>query len=224
MYDVELRFVDMMIKNLVDELYRLGLGGNTLIVLTSDHGQGLTDHDYPYHTMKLYQEQLHIPLIFTGGPVPPGAKIDGLARSIDIAPTVLDILGYPKRHIPGEIEGESLRPLWEQGERDINAGRPAYSETSYPKEIFGKSPVFSIVRDNMKLIHYAESSGEDELFDLSADPAELNNIISRQPGRAKELLGAIKQLQRGTTFDVEKAPDDKDKETQSLLKSLGYLN
>ncbi len=221
MYDVELRFVDMLIGNLIDELYRLGFGRNTLIVMTSDHGQGLSDHDYPYHTMKLYQEQIHVPLIFVGKSIPSGLKIDGLVRSIDIAPTVLDILGYPRA--PADIDGKNLRPMWERPEQKTDNGPPAYSETSYPKEILGKSPVFSVIKGNLKLISYVESQGENELFDLSQDPEELKNIISEHPELAEELGETIKQLQAGTVFDVKHATDDESKETQALLRSLGYL-
>jgi arylsulfatase A-like enzyme len=224
MYDVELRFVDMMISNLVDELYRLGVGHDTLIVITSDHGQGLSDHDYPYHTMKLYQEQIRVPLIFAGGALPPGVKPKGLVRSIDIAPTILDITGYPPESIPADIEGVSLRPMWEDRALEGGAAMRAYSETSYPKEIFGESPVFSVIEGGMKFISYPESRGENELFDLSSDPMELNNIISERPERAKELEKTIARLQDGTVFDVERASAGDNKKTQSLLKSLGYLN
>lgn len=224
MYDVELRFVDLMIKNLVDELYRLEVGRDTLIVITSDHGQGIADHDYPYHTMKLYQEQIHVPLIFVGESIPSGLKLDGLVGSIDIAPTILDVLGYPKQGIPTSIDGRSLRPLWDEGARKDGAPPPVYSETSYPKEMFGESPVFSVIEGDLKLIAYAESQSENELFDLSADPAELKNIISERPEKAKELEKIIARLQDGTVLDVEPATDEDDKETRALLRSLGYLN
>lgn len=222
MYDVELRFVDMLIGNLIDELYRLGFGKNTLIVVTSDHGQGLGDHDYHYHGEKLYQEQLRIPLIFVGKPIPAAAKSDDLVRSIDIVPTILDVLGYPKHSIPAGIEGKSLRELWEKRSETNGKSRLAYGETAYPKEAYGKSPVVSLIKNNLKLISYVESKSENELFDLSRDPAELNNIISERPEQAQELMTEINQLQAGTLLDVKYESDDK--ETHTLLKSLGYLN
>ncbi len=228
MYDVELRFVDLMIKNLVDELYRLGVGRDTLIVITSDHGQGFNDHDYPYHGMKLYQEQIHVPLIMAGESLPTGLKLDGLVRSIDIAPTILDVVGYPPEMAPADIEGISLRPMWEERPqerpRQGGASIAAYGETSYPKEIAGESPVFSVIEGNLKLIAYSESRSENELFDLAADPTESNNIISERPEQAKRLEKTIARLQHGTVFDVERSADDDDKATRSLLKSLGYLN
>jgi len=224
MYDVELRFVDMMIEKLIGKLYEMGLGRNTLIVLTSDHGQGLGDHDYHYHGERLYQEQIHIPLLFVGGSIPSGVKSDRLVRSIDIVPSVLDVLGYPPKSIPAGIEGNSLRGLWEaEGAppKDVSA---AYSETLYPIEAHGKPPIFSIVDGDFKLISHGEANAENELFNLSSDPAELNNIISEHPEHGDRLMEMIANLQAGTTIDVKPTTGKRDKESEALLKSLGYLN
>ena len=224
MYDVEIRYVDLMIGKLVDELYQLGLGKDTLIVLTSDHGQGMGDHDYYYHGARLYREQLHIPLIFSGASTPAGRKIQNLVRSIDIMPTILDLIGYPDEYRPKDIEGKSMLRLWENPNAMDADTLIAYGETAYPKEIYGKSPLFSIIQDNMKLIYHSEVPDESEFYDLTLDPHELNNIYSKEQEREREFIGTIRRLQAGTSFDVKHKKKREDKESEELLKSLGYLN
>ena len=186
------------------------------------------DHGYFYHGEKLYQEQLRIPLIIVGESIAKATKIDNLVRSIDIVPTILDILGYPPEKIPADIDGESLRNLWDkQGDENAlsrGGDRVGYSESSYPKETYGRSPIFSVIDNDIKFIYHPESREDNELFDLSADKAELNNIISERPELARELLKEINRLQAGTVLEVEHRKDDGGGKSRSLLKSLGYLN
>jgi arylsulfatase A-like enzyme len=199
------------------------MGENTVIILTSDHGQGLGDHDYYYHGLKLYQEQLHVPLIFSGKSIPSGLKVDDLTATVDIVPTVLDILGYPSEEFPTDLDGRSLRGLWENS-KDVGAQEQvAYSETAYPKERHGSSPLFSIIRGNDKFIHLPESKAENSLYNLAEDPGELNNVLKERPEIGEELLHELGKLQRGSTFDVKQVKMGEDKKSEALLKSLGYL-
>lgn len=223
MYDIEISFVDLMIDNLIDELVRSSLLQNTLIVLTSDHGQGLGDHNYGYHGQKLYQEQIHVPLIFVGEPIPRGLKLDALVRSIDITPTILDYLGYPERHIPGEIEGISLRGLIEGRVEEKSAPTIAYSETSSPKVRYQRSPLFSLIESDDKLIYHSEEPEKSELYDLARDPLETENLFHQRPARSRELIEKIEQLQEKTTVDLDHIVVDQDKSRRDKLKALGYL-
>ena len=223
LYDTEIMFVNLMIKELINELYNLGIGEDTLIVLTSDHGQGLGDHDYYYHGLKLYQEQIHVPLIFSGKSIPSGLNVGDLTATVDIVPTVLDVLRYPSEELPTDLDGISLRSSWEN-RTDIEAeDRMAYSETAYPKEMFGKSPIFSMIRGDEKLIHHPESKSKNTMYNLAKDPDELDDMLKEQPELAEELLLELRELQRGTTFDVKQVKKGEDKKSDALLKSLGYL-
>jgi hypothetical protein len=76
----------------------------------------------------------------------------------------------------------------------------------------------------MKLIYHSEAPDESEFYDLALDPRESNNLYSREQERAKEFIGTIRQLQAGTSFDVKHKKKRKDKESEELLKSLGYIN
>ncbi|MBI5118369.1 sulfatase [Candidatus Poribacteria bacterium] len=224
MYDVEIRFVDLILNTLTSELFKMGLGQNTLIVLTSDHGQGLDNHNYEYHTRALYQEQIHIPLILAGKPIPVGVKVDALARSTDILPTVLDILGYPDDKIPLNFDGRSLRTFWENTGREKPAEVTAYSETLYSKLRSGGSPMYSMIDGDMKLIYHAEAQYKNEMYDLARDPLEMNNIFTQQPKHAKKLIGEINSLLKGTTISTQRAKAGQDKDWENKLKSLGYMN
>lgn len=224
LYDVEIKFVDLMIADVLRALSRLGLMENTLIVLTSDHGQGLGDHDYWYHTHRLYQEQIHVPLIFTGKSIPNGARIDNLVRSVDIVPTVLDLLEYPVENIPPGIDGVSLRSMFEG---QANTGRKkltAYSETSEPKVRDGESPLFSIIENEFKLIYQSESPNKIEMYNLADDALEKNDVYSIESEQAKELLTTIERLQEATSIDLSHIGKKQEKEWEDKLKSLGYIN
>jgi arylsulfatase A-like enzyme len=223
LYDIEIRYVNHMIQKLINELYNLSIGDDTLVILTSDHGQGLGEHDYYYHGLELYQEQIHVPLIFSGKSIPSGLNVGGLTATVDIVPTVLDVLGYPHEELPMDLDGISLRSLWEsQGNIEAN-DRMAYSETAYPKELFGKSPVFSVIRGDEKLIHHPEEKSENALYNLARDPDESTNMLGKKPELAEELLLGLREFQHGTTFNVKQLKKGEDKESEALLKSLGYL-
>ena len=94
-YDAEIAFVDQEIKRLFHYLDRKGMNSNSLWIITSDHGEGLGNHYYPEHSKKIYNEQLHVPLIFffSDGRYGPG-RIDNLVRHVDILPTLSGLLGY----------------------------------------------------------------------------------------------------------------------------------
>ncbi len=222
MYDIEIKFVDLMIGYLIGELFNHGVGHNTLIVLTSDHGQGLGDHNYHEHGMHLYQEQIHIPLILVGETLPKGIRLNVLARSIDIVPTVLDILGYPPQHIP-DMDGTSLQPYW-KGVGDASPQSMAYSESYYPKETYDLSPVISVIKGEWKLIYRSEAEKESELYNLTEDPLELDNVFLSEPERSREFIELISRLQGDSNVVRMRADEDLDEETRKLLKSLGYLD
>jgi arylsulfatase A-like enzyme len=126
-YDRAIRQVDTAVSDLLGFLDSLGVGQNSLLVITSDHGEEFLDHGGWGHAHDIYQELLCVPLILvfpsalTGGRV-----IHAASRSIDIAPSVLALLGIPP---PPEMEGSSLLPLIRGLER---SSRPVISQFSAP--------------------------------------------------------------------------------------------
>ncbi len=109
-YDAEIRYVDAKVGELLRELERLGLADDTLVVLVADHGESLGEHGWYFsHGLSLHETDVHVPLLFRlPGRLPAGRVVDGQVESVDIAPTVLDLLGIPT---PPTMEGRSLVPL-----------------------------------------------------------------------------------------------------------------
>ena len=96
LYDGKIHFIDRYVGEILDRVRALGLEENTLVVLTSDHGELLYSHPSDYLTFdhrSLYDAVLHIPMIMAGPGVPRERVIDGLGSNVDTAPTVLELAG-----------------------------------------------------------------------------------------------------------------------------------
>jgi len=223
-YDGRIAHIDDLIKTLLKELGRLDLSKNTLVILTSDHGEEFLDHGSYFHENSLYDELIHVPLIMRlPGVVPQGKVIPNLVRHIDIMPTILDILDIPYNN---PMQGVSLLPLI-KGE-------------STPKlEVFseghpGGRHLKGIRTERYKFVEvytFPTNTYSYELYDLEADPKELNNLVKKRPQEA-ELL---KTRLRDYTLSCEKIrksilgegfvdkPVILDEESKEQLRSLGYL-
>jgi arylsulfatase A-like enzyme len=165
LYDGELSFTDKHIGRLLDELARLPGAERTIIVLTSDHGDGFNEHGFINHGFALYRELLHVPLIVYVPNIEP-RQVDGTVSPLDIVPTLVDLCRLkPPRG--AEFEGESLVPqLFYQ--QDAGA-RIVFSETNAPR------PLRAVVNSKYKLI-YDIKQNVYELYDLTADPWEKKNV------------------------------------------------
>ncbi len=169
-YDGEIAFVDSQIGRLCTELQAKGLYDKTLIVFTSDHGEGLGEHGEEAHGFFLYDSTLRVPLIVK---FPEsrwkGRVVGDQVRGIDLAPTILDALGIAA---PPRMQGRTLMKL-AAGEQ---AGAPpaAFSETYYPYYHFGWSPLIAIRAGSYKYVQ----APKPELYDLSADRGETNNLAA----------------------------------------------
>jgi hypothetical protein len=122
-YDGEVAYADAQLGRLLDFLERQGLQGRTLVVVTSDHGEGLGDHGEEEHMMFLYDSTLHVPLLLSWpGVLPAGARVKGQLRSIDVMPTVLDLLGVPALPVTGVSRAASLRAASRIADSESYAG------------------------------------------------------------------------------------------------------
>lgn len=178
LYDGKIHFVDRYVGKILDRLQALGLQDNTLVVLTSDHGELLYSHPRDFLTFdhrSLYDTDLHIPLIMAGPHVPRGRVVNALASNIDTAPTILAMAGLPPL---SDAEGKSLVPL-------INGTKKSLFKYVYAEEDVDV-PLRSVRSLHYKLIRNLWN-GKEQLFDLDTDPGELHNIISEHPPALKEL-------------------------------------
>jgi arylsulfatase A-like enzyme len=219
-YDAEIRYVDEHIKLILQELDTKGLRDNTLVVIMSDHGEGLGEHGKFFHGPELYEEFIHVPLILRlPGIIPQGKGLDNLVRCIDLMPTILEILNINERIV---VQGISLMPIIKG--KQINL--PVFSE-SIPK---------CIVRLNeWKLIEEkgnGVTSSVYELYNISEDPIETVNLIGEKPAVAKRLshiLSSYKLFNKKISEKIlkekysDKLPSRLDKDKIDSIKSLGYL-
>lgn len=220
LYDAEILYADEAVGRLVDKLRSLNVFDRTLIVVTSDHGEGLMDHGRVDHGFNLYQELLHVPLILRlpGGQAA-GSSVSVPCRLIDVMPTVLDALGLPAPH---EAQGRSLLTLLEEGSRD----EPERDSLGEGLTLRDRELVLGSMRWGRWKYIRREDNGREEIYDLVADPGEKDDLSGRQSSvldKMRDRLQAARaaNLEAGETL-VPSATMLSDAERRRL-DSLGYL-
>lgn len=181
LYDAELRWTDQQLGRLFDELVRLPSNDRTIIIITSDHGESMGEHNVPVgtHGTALYRELLHVPLIVYVPNNQPRA-IGGAVTPLDIVPTVAEIAGIDIKDL--ELEGKSLVPQIFYGKEDRE--RIVFAETNAP------APQRAAISQARKLIYHLHSNLY-ELYDLQADPLEKTNIAPKNPPHMALMKSAL---------------------------------
>lgn len=213
-YDGEIAYTDTCIGELLDALERNGKLDSTLIVLTADHGEGLGEHGERTHGLFIYDATLHIPLIMRyPGHLPQGKRLSPQVRTIDIFPTILDVLGCDA----ASCDGETLLP-YVYGKRE--AGLDLLCASEYPYRGFGWAPLEGIRTEGWKYIH----APRPELYELHKDPGERKNLFRRAPQQAAALHARLNEAREDLvdrTHHVK--PVAVDDLTRKRLLSLGYV-
>ena len=213
-YKGEIRYQDEHFKRLIDALKQLGLYDSAFIVFSSDHGEGMGEHNYYFaHGENLYNNQIHVPLIIKLGTQLAGRRTD-LVGHIDIVPTILNIAGIePDQH----LRGGDLR-------KEPETKREIFAEMNSP--LLLERIKYAIVLDELKLIH-APRYKQYELYNIKVDPHEENNLISNSQ-YVQQTDDLKTRLKRICEEDFLKLPSDIKRreftnEEIEKLKSLGYL-
>ncbi|NLF25468.1 MAG: sulfatase-like hydrolase/transferase [Deltaproteobacteria bacterium] len=227
-YDGLLLFVDEQLRRLYRFMDEAGLNREALWIITSDHGEGLGNHNYDGHGEKIYKEQLHVPLIIHR----PGGQehkvFHELVRTVDLFPTLVSLSGYslPEVKDPA-IQGVSLHKLIESPTR--NAWPVVYSFAqrrpkgfeSYRRD-WEDGDHYALQDRNFKYIFHSES--EDEFFDINKDPFELNNLIGTEhASHSAEMLAKLKEVLQLPRVDGGFQSPSLSTETLKELQALGYL-
>jgi arylsulfatase A-like enzyme len=185
-YDGEVAFTDSLIGEFRKALEDRGLLGSTMVILTSDHGEGLGDHGEASHGFFLYDTTVHVGLIVRlPGGEPAGRTVDAAVSHVDLMPTILDAVNVDP---PRPVHGESLIPLIEGGDRDPSRG--VYSESLYPLLHYGWAPLRAYRTEDHKLV----SAPRPEVFDVRADPREEHDLSLVQPAVLAELEAGLDGL------------------------------
>ena len=206
-YDGEIATADDVFGKLVAKLKRLGDYDRSVVVLLSDHGEGLGDHDEDEHGVFLYRSTLQVPLIVKlPGNERSGTRVAAPAQLIDVYPTILAALGA---RAPAAVQGVSLL-----GSKSSTPPRAIYSETFYPRLHYGWSDLSSVILDRNHYVH----APVPEIFDLVDDPGETRNLASGQAALGDDLRAALAKFQRAL-----QPPSAVDDETRRSLAALGYV-
>jgi arylsulfatase A-like enzyme/Flp pilus assembly protein TadD len=213
-YDGEIAFADSQVGRLLNFLKQKGLYERTLIVLSGDHGEGLGEHGEQTHGFYIYNSTLHVPLIMHLPSRAPGKQVSALVSLADVTPTILNALNIG---IPKQAQGESLLPLLEG--KPGSESRFLYSETFLPRLHFNWSELRGLEMDRYHFI----DAPKPELYDLSTDPHELQNLYSQKKavsGQMKVRLdAAVREFTPGTELAEKTGLDPA---LMERLKSLGY--
>jgi arylsulfatase A-like enzyme/Tfp pilus assembly protein PilF len=211
-YDAEIAVADAQVGRLLDALEVSGRRGDTVVVVTGDHGEMLGEHGEPTHGFFVYDAATHIPMIVSGPGVPP-REVGDQVRIVDLMPTSLELLGVP---IPKAVQGVSLMPLV-RGQR---LSLMAQSESWYPRYHYGWSELLSVQDERF---HYIRAP-RPELYDLQADPREAADRSREDAARMSTLDRALDaHLQRTASATAPTGPQAVDSETEEKLAALGYV-
>lgn len=227
LYDGAIAYLDAKIDELLSFLRQREILDETLVIITSDHGDNFGDHGLMGHELGLYDSLLRIPLIIRYPSLfPAGRRVTQQVQLLDLFTTILEILG--QKGI--EAEGYSLLP---EGLK-AKPRRFTVAEQSRPSlEVFKKRfPEFdplpydralrAIRTEGYKYIW--ASDGRDELYNIRADPEEKENLISTQPEKAQELRQMLEGWLRGfPPYEAEEEAMELDEITRERLRGLGYI-
>jgi arylsulfatase A-like enzyme len=213
-YGAEIAFTDAQTGRLLGHLGALGRLRHALVVITSDHGEGLGEHGERTHAYFAYDSTLRVPLLLwagekTGISLERGARVDGLVSLVDIAPTIRALCGLPDRPTDGRSLASQLSgaPLAERA-LPFESAAPAYA--------YATAPIFGVVTP--------EGEGwfdlpRRERYDLRRDPGQLENLYEREDDFAADALFARFPRDWPPTSDRLEL----DAASRERLASLGYV-
>ena len=217
MYDAEIRQLDDVMAEFLAFLEDEGLARDTLIVLTSDHGEEFQEHGGLLHGRTQYEELLRVPLILAGPGIPRGVVVEQPVGLIDLLPTILARLALPA---PAGLDGLDLAPGWSGG---ALPARALFGEADHNNVVDGK-PVIDVkrmVRSGNEKLHLDRITDEAQLFDLARDPAEQHDLAAAAPERVRELRELLARFATGARAEERSGKELSESELE-LLRGLGY--
>ncbi|MFQ5575884.1 MAG: sulfatase, partial [Anaerolineae bacterium] len=245
MYDAEVAYQDHLLGNLLEYLCRDEIAANTLTIIVSDHGEGLGEHNFMGHSFVAYQELVHVPLIVKfPAQAAAGRRIPAAVSTRRVFHTALDTAGIPvlqtEHRPPSDVKSLTLLRTAQGKDPEhelvfVEAYAPntflSMMETHVPQLIetfYCNLNRRAVVQGQQKLVRI--EGVQDELFDLAADPQELDDLIAQQPARAGKLSGKLDAFKaqalarRPETWQANRTLTLNDDETLAQqLRALGYI-
>ncbi|MBX0296465.1 sulfatase [Haloarcula nitratireducens] len=235
LYRAEIAYMDDQLGAVVDALEATGERDETVLAVTSDHGENIGEHGFLGHQYSLYDTVLHVPLVLSGGRFDDGAVTgERLVQTLDLAPTLLDAAGIEAPDAREAFQGRSFHPSADTDPRskvfaEYAAPRPPIEKLEerfdeIPERIYDLQRSIKAVRtETHKYVRC--SDGNEELYDVAADPSETTDISGEATERASDLeaaldswLASFEQTERTETEEVSV-----EQSTEQRLADLGYL-
>jgi arylsulfatase A-like enzyme/Tfp pilus assembly protein PilF len=210
LYDGEIAYTDFAISKLMERLNDPILKENTIVIFTSDHGEGLGEHNEKTHSLFIYNSTQHVPLMIRL-PTNEPRRVKQIVSHIDIAPTILDLIGLESQV---RMQGVSLIP-------DLNGktrpARAAYSESLLAELHYGWSPLKGITTGEYKFIE----APRPELYNRKTDPHERTSVANQNPEMISNFQKQLAEMLRSAPEQT--TPAKIDDETEEKLRALGYI-
>ena len=219
LYDGNLAFADEVVGQIRAALEKAGLLERTVVIVSSDHGEGLFEHGWIGHNVQLYDESMQVPLIVrlpAGKGPAAGTRLGTLTDLLDVAPTIADLFGVLGRGgSDRQFQGRSLLPTL------TGAG----GEAAILSRTVWERPRYAL-RDAAYKFIYDTRTGEEELYDLARDPGETKNLVGSDPLRAAWSRQALHHWMAGAAREATSgtlSPARLSREQCENLKALGYV-
>ncbi len=222
LYDSSIAYWDEAVGAILEALRRNGLDRNTVVLVTSDHGEQLLEHGFFGHANSGYDVGLHVPLVlFDPAEDGIGRRISRPVSLIDVLPTLLERAGMP---VPEQVQGRSLWPFSGTA-KALTEARPIHSEGTF----FANRPVGTLIqtlREGRWKLILDRLRDTKELYDLSRDPGETRNLLETEADEAARLYGAMQRHYNrnlGIFNARQRSQADPTAEKLEELRSLGYI-
>ncbi len=180
-YDGEVATVDAQLKRFLD---RYPPSASRLVVVTSDHGEGLGEHGEDEHHLFVYDSTLRVPLVMAGAGLPAGSRVRGQFRSIDLMPTLLDFAGVALPRVTGVSRARNIRT------GAVIPDNESYAESLYGALHFGYAPVRALRTEGFKYIDTPRA----ELYRVASDPGEATNLMDQRAPLASALQARLRLI------------------------------
>jgi len=200
-YDADIASADAIVGRFLDALKQRGIYDKAILVLTSDHGEGLGDHGEQQHSILLYREALHVPLVVKlPGSVRKGERIAAPVGLNDIAPTLARLTRTPFPRSNNLFAAPASRNI--------------YAETLYPYLQLGWSDLRALINERWYLI----DGPTPELYDITADPKQTKNVLAENRRIASAMIEELRRYPPANAVQPSIDP-----EVAARLASLGYI-
>jgi len=215
-YRGEMAFTDSQVGRVVDHLASNGLLDKTVVVAIGDHGESLGEHGEDAHGFFIYEAAARVPFIIRAPfSAARGRRVADPVRTVDVVPTVLDLLGLPPA---ASVSGRSLVPLMTGSAVELDL--EGYAEAMYPLHHYGWSDLRSLRSGRFKVI----DAPRPELYDLESDPNELRDIFQQRRVVGEQMITRLREMEQGFANAPAAPPaSDVDPEVRARLAALGYV-